>query len=67
MSDRSDESTYDVRLVERSIRKGTVERKAYEERLKKLPDMADQAEKIDLEALTAEGLARVPRGMSKSN
>jgi hypothetical protein len=34
--------TYDVRVVERSLREGAIAKKDYEEYLKKLPDITDK-------------------------
>jgi hypothetical protein len=34
--------TYDVRVVERNLREGAIEKKDYEEYLKKLPDISDK-------------------------
>jgi hypothetical protein len=34
--------TYDVRVIERSLREGVISNKDYEEYLKKLPDVSDK-------------------------
>ena len=39
---------WDVRTIERRIRRGQVGRKDYEKHLKSLPDVADKAAPIDL-------------------
>ena len=45
----ADEVLYDVRLIERHISRGYITRKAVEDRRAAGPDMAEQAESIDLE------------------
>lgn len=45
-----DLNTADKRTVERYIRQGAVDEKAYEKHLKALPDLADKAEKLQAEA-----------------
>jgi hypothetical protein len=46
-----EEVLFDVRLVERHIRAGLVTRKEYEEHLKKLEDMTEQGDVLNLEEL----------------
>jgi len=60
MSDIPDEILYDVRLVERHIRKGLITREEVEKRLEAMKDMKDDADSIALESL-------VPDSVSKAN
>ena len=48
MVEIKDEVVYDVRLIERHIRKGLVSRKEYEKRLKEIDDVTDQGEFLSL-------------------
>jgi hypothetical protein len=45
---REDPRFWDVRTVERRIRRGLINRKDYEKHLKSLPDAADKAQPIEL-------------------
>ena len=47
---REDHRFWDIRTVERRIRRGLVGRKDYDKHLKSLPDVADQAAPIELTA-----------------
>jgi hypothetical protein len=49
MVEMKDEVLYDVRLVERHVRKGSLIRKDFEKRLKELPDSAEQGEILSLD------------------
>jgi hypothetical protein len=49
MAELKDEILNDVRLIERHIRKGLINRKDLEKRLKELPDVAEQAELLSLD------------------
>lgn len=40
---KTDERTYDVRTVERKIRRGQISRKDLDKHMKSLPDAADKA------------------------
>lgn len=48
MADRSEDRLYDKRLVSRFITSGAVDPKDLAKRLKSLPDLADQAEPVDV-------------------
>jgi hypothetical protein len=45
---KEDPRFWDVRTIDRRIRRGLVGRKDYEKHLKSLPDVADKAAPIDL-------------------
>jgi hypothetical protein len=45
---REDLRFWDVRTVDRRVRRGLVTRKDYEKHLKSLPDVADKAQPIEL-------------------
>jgi hypothetical protein len=47
---KEDPRFWDVRTVERRIRRGLLNRKDYEKHVKSLPDVADKAQPIDLAA-----------------
>ena len=49
MVEMKDEILNDVRLLERHIRKGLINRKDLEKRLKELPDVAEQGEILSLD------------------
>ena len=49
MVEIKDEVLNDVRLIERHIRKGLINRKDLEKRLKELPDVAEQGEILSLD------------------
>lgn len=51
MSEMPEEILYDVRLVERHIRKGTITREQANGYVEAAEDMGDQAEVLDLDAL----------------
>ena len=43
MATRDENKSYDVRILERNLRRGQLSRKDYEKYLKSLPDAADRA------------------------
>jgi hypothetical protein len=45
---KEDPRFWDVRTVDRRIRRGLLNRKDYDKHLKSLPDVADKAQPIDL-------------------
>ena len=49
MVEIKDEVLYDTRLIERHVRKGVLNRKDIEKRLKELPDAAEQGEILSLD------------------
>jgi len=49
MADTSENKIVDRRVVQRYLRKGQLDEKDYEQYLKKLPDVADQAVPIESE------------------
>jgi hypothetical protein len=51
---KDDSRFWDVRTVDRRVRKGLINRKDYEKHLKSLPDVADKAQPIDLNAVDDE-------------
>jgi hypothetical protein len=51
----SEETLYDVRLVERHIRQGLITRADYDAHLKKLQDQGDQADNVDMDVLVNGG------------
>jgi hypothetical protein len=53
---RDDPRFWDVRLLERRLRKGQISKKDYEKYLKSLPDAADKQAPIDLAAVDDEGI-----------
>lgn len=54
----AEEFLYDVRLVERHIRKGKVDRKDHQKWMKAQEDLSEQAQVVDYDQLTAEGALR---------
>ena len=40
---------FDIRIIERNYKRGTITEKDYLEFLKKLPDVADKAEEIEVD------------------
>lgn len=58
----SDELLYDVRLVERNIAKGKLNRKDHQKWLKAQEDLTEQAHVVDYDQLTATGAQKVPKG-----
>jgi len=50
MPTQSDEKNWDIRTLERKLRRGLVSRKDYEKHVKSLPDRADRATYIGLGA-----------------
>ncbi len=48
MAQMRDEVLHDVRLTERHVRKGVLNRKDLDKRLKDLPDMTEQSEILSL-------------------
>ncbi len=53
-SPRPTDRTFDVRTIERTVRKGTLSKKDLEKFLKTLPDVADKAQAIRVELITAD-------------
>jgi hypothetical protein len=53
---RDDPRFWDVRLLERRLRKGQISKKDYEKYLKSLPDAAEKQAPIDLAAVDDEGI-----------
>ena len=51
MSETQNHILFDVRLIERNIRQGTITRQDYEKYLSELADREAQADVIDLEQL----------------
>lgn len=49
---------YDVRLLERHVAQGRVGRRQLDEHLAKLPDLADQADPVDLGRLSGRAAGR---------
>jgi hypothetical protein len=47
---REDPRFWDVRTLDRRIRRGLLNRKDYEKHLKSLPDVADKAQPIELDS-----------------
>ncbi len=59
MADNLENKLVDKRVVHRYIRKGRVDEKDYDQLLKKLPDLADQAVAVESE-IEEEGLVGEP-------
>ena len=57
----SDDMLYDVRLVERNIQKGKLNRKDHQKWLKAQEDLTEQAHVVDYDLLTATGALKVPK------
>ncbi len=53
-SPKPTDRTYDVRTVERNVRKGTLSKKDLDKHLKTLPDVADKGQAIRVELITAD-------------
>jgi hypothetical protein len=51
---KEDPRFWDVRTIDRRVRKGLINRKDHEKHLKSLPDVADKAQPIDLTAVEEE-------------
>lgn len=49
MATENETRYFDRRTVQRYIERGTIDEKAYQKYVQGLPDVADQAEKLDLE------------------
>jgi hypothetical protein len=50
-SGRTAERLFDVRTVERNLRKGTLSKKDFDKHLKTLPDVAEKAQSVDPDAV----------------
>jgi hypothetical protein len=55
MSDPFENRLVDKRVVHRYVKKGVVDEKEFEQHLKKLPDLADQAVAVESEFEPEEG------------
>jgi hypothetical protein len=55
MADTLENKLVDKRVVHRYVKKGRVDEKEYEQHVKKLPDLADQAVAIESEIEPGEG------------
>lgn len=55
MSDPFENRLVDKRVVHRYVKKGIVDEKEFEQHLKKLPDLADQAVAVESELEPEEG------------
>ena len=55
-SPKPTDHTYDVRTLERRVRKGLVLKKDLEKHLKTLPDVADKGQAIRVELITAKDI-----------
>jgi hypothetical protein len=55
MSDPFENKLVDKRVVHRYVKKGIVDEKEFEQHLKKLPDLADQAVAVESEFEPEEG------------
>lgn len=49
MTEKIDIRHIDRRTIERYIKRGAIDKKDYEKYVKALPDLAEQAEKVDIE------------------
>jgi hypothetical protein len=54
LSNASEAKKFDTRVVERNISRGTAQQDDYEKFLQELPDDAENAETISIEALIAD-------------
>jgi hypothetical protein len=55
MADTFENKLVDKRVVHRYVKKGLVDEKEFEQHLKKLPDLADQAVAVESEIEPGEG------------
>jgi len=55
MADTFENKLVDKRVVQRYVKKGLVDEKEYEQHVKKLPDLADQAVAVESEIEPVEG------------
>ena len=67
MNQLPDEILYDVRLIERHIRKGLITRKDADARLKAIEDQTDQADFLSFDSLTKPGSAEDGKSAGESS